>query len=121
MNDGAIARMRFIASTLKTHRFRFAHEAQLQLAIEQAFAASGVLARREVVLAPGDRVDFLIDDIAVEVKIKGDFARVAEQLQRYASAPIVAGVLLVTTRRQLLAMPETFHGKPLRCVLLQSA
>lgn len=122
MIDGAILRAETIASVLKSCRFRFASEAQLQQAIEQALHDRGILARREVVLAPGDRVDFVADgDIAIEVKIKGAFASVAEQLQRYAASPTIACVLLATTRRQLLAMPDTFHEKPVRCILLRSA
>lgn len=122
MNDPQLIRMQAIAATLGMFRFRFSSEAQLQIAIEQALHARGILARREVVLAPGDRVDFVADgDIAVEVKIKGTFANVAEQLQRYAASPSIACVLLATTRRQLIAMPDTFCGKPVRCVLLKAA
>lgn len=122
MTSAAILRAEQIASVLKACRFRFSNEAQLQEAIEQALHARGILARREVVLAPGDRVDFVADgDIALEVKIKGAFTSVAEQLQRYAASPTIACVLLATTRRQLLAMPDTFHDKPVRCVLLKAA
>lgn len=120
--DRAIHRTQVVASTLQACRFRFKDEAQLQHAIEQALHARGILARREVMLAAGNRVDFVVDgDIAVEVKIKGSFTHVAEQLQRYAASPTIACVLLATTRRQLLPMPETFHGKPVRCVLLKAA
>lgn len=122
MTIPALLRAEQIATFLKACRFRFSNEAQLQEAIEQALNARGFLARREVVLAPGDRVDFVTDgDIALEVKVKGAFTSVAEQLQRYAASPSIACVLLVTTRRQLLGMPDTFHGKPVRCVLLKAA
>lgn len=122
MSNAALLRAETIASVLKACRFRFSNEAQLQQAIEQALHARGILAHREAVLAAGERVDFLADgDIAIEVKIKGAFTAVAEQLQRYAASPSIACVLLVTTRRQLLAMPDTLHGKPVRCVLLKAS
>jgi len=117
-----LPRMEQIAKMLKACRFLFNDEAGLQRCIEERFHRSLVLYQREARLSAAERVDFLIDgDVAVEVKIKGAFVSVAEQLQRYAAISTVTGVLLVTTRRQLLAMPETFHDKPVRAVLLQAA
>ena len=117
-----IARMERVAATLKRARYRFSTEAVLQASIADVLTAAGVHFEREAKLSDGERVDFLVcGDLAVEVKIKGAFVAVAEQLGRYAAIERVRAVLLVTTRRQLLGVPSTLSGKPVAAALLTGA
>lgn len=117
-----IARMERVASHLKRARYRFSTEVILQASIADVLTAAGVSFEREARLSNGERVDFLVGgDLAVEVKIKGAFVAVAEQLGRYAAIERVSAVLLVTARRQLLGMPTTLYGKPVRAALIAGA
>lgn len=47
------------------------------------------------------RIDFLTaDGVGLELKVKGSATDVLRQLERYAHAPHVSALLLVTTRAQ---------------------
>jgi len=64
-----------------------------------------------------DRIDFLVGDVAVEVKTKGSRAEVIRQLYRYASHSRVAWIVLATTRAQH-RMPEAIGAKPVSVAYL---
>ncbi|HMI94453.1 MAG TPA: hypothetical protein VK509_23935 [Polyangiales bacterium] len=99
---------------LTAHRFDSSTEERLQAGIAQALAAEGLQLEREVVLAPGSRIDFLsADGIGIEVKIEGTETSVLRQLMRYAEIDRVRELVLFTTRSKHLAMPATLRGKPL--------
>lgn len=104
------------AQAISTARFRWSSEADLQDGIEQLFRIHGCPYRREVQLADGERIDFMVGTIGVEVKIKGAAASVNAQLERYA--PHVSELVLVTGRLQLTRMPEQVGGVPLTVVPL---
>lgn len=116
-----IDRMERIATHLKRARYRFSTEVILQASIAGVLDVGGFVFEREARLSDQERVDFMIGDVAVEVKIKGAFIAVVEQLGRYAAVERVGAVLLVTTRRQLLGVPSTLHGKPVAAALLTGA
>jgi hypothetical protein len=109
-----------IAALLATYRFTVACEADLQASVESALRVAGVTFVREVVLAKGERIDFLCaGGIGLELKIKGGGSEVLRQLQRYAASEVIAELVLVTTRVQhhaLLGAQRTVGGKPLRVV-----
>lgn len=70
---------------------------------------------REVVLSKTDRVDFLVDGIAVELKVKCPANEILRQLARYAQHDEVREILLLSvTRAPLLKLPPTLNGKPVR-------
>lgn len=110
------ARLQHLAEVLGRHRFRFTSELQLQDAIARAFASERVVALREQALTLQDRPDFLVGDLAVEVKVGGSLSDALRQLHRYAQHEDVAGLLLVTSRLQHTDVPETMTGKPVRAV-----
>lgn len=85
-------------------------EKALQAAIEGHLTASGVEFEREVTLAPGDIVDFMVGRIAVEVKIKGARRAIFRQCERYAAHDSVEAILLVTN--VAMGFPPEIGGKP---------
>lgn len=101
---------------LKSYRFRFKTEAELQKGL------MSVLERitetiREHRLDENDRPDFFLPDhgIAIEVKTKGAATAVLRQLTRYATHEEVKSILLITSRVQLAkSFPDSLLGKPLR-------
>lgn len=59
-------------------------EKALQDGLEAKFEKAGRVARREVVLAPGHIIDFMVGDVGIEVKVQGDRAEVYRQVMRYS-------------------------------------
>lgn len=112
--------MERLAAILRDAPLRFGSETLLQDSIEVAFVASMQNAKREVVLSPKDRIDFMVDDVGIEVKIGGTLNDVLRQLHRYAASERVAGLLLVTSRLTLARLPEILDGKPVRSVYVGS-
>ena len=53
---------------------------------------------KECILAPSERIDFLINGIGVECKIAGSKNDVLRQLSRYAEFEQIEELVLVTTR-----------------------
>ena len=76
----------------------------------------GIAFQREVRMGTRKRPDFMVGDVAVEVKVQGGRLHVLRQLKRYADDPRVGGVVLVTTRP--LGLLNTLGGKPLVSVEL---
>ena len=98
----------------------FRAELELQDGIEQVLTAEGIEFEREVSLAKGDKVDFLIEgSIGLEVKVAGGLSGVTRQLHRYAQSDRIASLLLVTTRLAFHTnLPGELHGKPLEVATL---
>lgn len=107
-----------LATVLRGHRYRYGRETELHEALAEVLRRAGYGFEREVRLAPGDRIDLLVGDLGVEVKIKGGPSGVAEQLDRYLTHERVAGLLLVTDRVQLARIAPSLRGKPFRVVTL---
>lgn len=102
-------------------RFTWQDERQLQDGLEDALTQAGLTVHREVVLAPHERIDFLVDRVGVEVKVKGAPHTVARQLQRYAHSDRIDALVLVTSRAQHLTLPDQVAGTPVRVVFLGAA
>ena len=87
-----------IAQVLRSNDFSYADERDLHTGIAVALARAGAMSiQREVTIA-GGRIDFVVDGVGIEVKIKGSKAQVRRQLDRYAKGGDVDALLLVTTR-----------------------
>ena len=90
-------------------------ESVVQNQIERALRQEGVSFEREVELAPGDRIDFMVGSIGIEVKTKG-----TRQLARYVSNDRVEGIILAATSRRILkSVPDEITGMPVTKHLLQ--
>lgn len=109
---------RLVCNLIAGSRFTFANEKQLQDGIAMVLAPTGLAVSREHRLSPTDVIDFLVESVGVEVKIKGAVGAVQAQLERYATHDTVTELVLVTGRVQLTRMPRKLNGKPLTVVPL---
>jgi hypothetical protein len=107
-----------VVASLRRRRFRFQSEAELQAGMSVALTEDSIAHEREVVIAEGDRIDFLCaDGVGVEVKVGGSLADVTRQLHRYAQNPRVTSLVLASSRARLLfGLPSSLNGKPLHLV-----
>jgi hypothetical protein len=103
------------------HRFNYRDEQQLQDGIELLLKDAEIPYEREKVLGPNSRPDFLVDGIAVEVKIKHSLADLTRQVYRYASNDAVRSIIVVTPRMRLSNLPDVLFDKPIRVVTLMGA
>lgn len=87
-------------------------EYELQKDIDQLLTVAGIDFKKEYVLGPRNRVDFLtMDGIAIEVKKgKPNKQRVIQQLERYTKFEEVTAVILVVETS--LYIPKELNGKP---------
>ena len=87
-------------------------EYDLQNEVEKTLGFGGIKFKREYVLGPRNRVDFLTENgIAIETKKgKPNKAQTIGQLQRYAAFQEVKGIILVVERN--LDVPNEINGKP---------
>src|SRR3546814_15305462 len=114
MTDESLAKL---AKMLRFGNFRLGHETLLQEDVEALFERNSVGFRREFILGPGERVDFLVGDrIAVELKVKCSPRVMMRQLQRYAAHDKVQAIILVTAT--VTSMPDSMNGKPVYVVNL---
>ncbi|HSI86845.1 MAG: hypothetical protein ACAI35_04340 [Candidatus Methylacidiphilales bacterium] len=80
-------------------------ELELHETISKLLTAQGIVHRREVKTNRGT-VDFVIGDIAMEIKIKGGSIDIARQLIRYLQDPQFTSLILVTTKAIKLPITE---------------
>lgn len=99
-----------IIKLLTTQRFPLSDEKVLQREMAFVFTAAGIKFEREVHLGPGDIVDFMVGDLAIEVKIKGARRAIFRQVERYCGYPAVAAIILATNVP--MALPIDINGKP---------
>lgn len=100
-----------LAELLSSYRYKYITETDLQNGIEEVLIKSGIAYKRELSLSTRDRPDFLIDEIAVEVKIKGTLSQLLRQITRYVSHKEVSTVLVVGTPAWLNQIPSHIDGK----------
>lgn len=101
-----------ILELCRTLRPQTTSEKALQDALEPLIRESFPSVTREAVLGPKDVVDFLVEGVAVEVKVDGSPMAVTRQLHRYAEHDQVRELVLVTTRAKHRSIPPTLRGKP---------
>jgi len=111
-----------LADALRSHRFSYSSEDELQRGIGEVLARDRFHFEREFRLTEKDRPDFMVwagenrarPSVAVEVKIGGTLPQVTRQLHRYAQHEKVDAMLLVTSRFRLSGLPERINDKALR-------
>lgn len=111
-----------LSACLRSQRFAFQDEAELQDAIAAVFQRDGIGFEREVRLSPKDRIDFMVAPAGtgIEVKIDRSISEITRQLHRYAGLPQISGLVLVTTKMRLANLPAVMNGKPIRSVMLMT-
>lgn len=106
-----------LVSIIRASRVDLSTEKRAQADLESVLQQAGVTYEREVRLSPQDIVDFLIDGIAVELKIKSANKKdVYRQLCRYATHERVKCILLASNLS--MGLPEQISGKDVYFVRL---
>jgi hypothetical protein len=72
-----------IVAALSAVSFHVTDEPQLHAAISHVLREAGLAFEHEVKLGPRERIDFLVGDVGMEVKIGGSASSVVRQLVRY--------------------------------------
>lgn len=106
-----------LVSTLRGSRLAASTEAALQQNLERLLTSLGLRFEREARLAPGERIDFLVEGgIGIEAKAKYGRRPIYRQLERYAAREQISALVLVTGTA--LGLPATLLGKPVFLVSL---
>jgi hypothetical protein len=95
---------------IESRRWPISDEKALQAMMAKQFAAAGVAVRREMRLSDQDIVDFMVDHVAIEVKIKGQRREHYRQCERYCMHDQVHALVLATAK--MMGLPPTINGKP---------
>ena len=106
---------------LGNQAYTITEERLIQDKIEQVLTDSKIKHLREAQLTESDRIDFLVDTIGIEVKLKTPITQVTRQLHRYAQSGLISELLLVTTSPQLQSVVREFNNKPIHVLLLITA
>ena len=117
---GTSAAAQHVAETISRHRgrLRYTTESQLQGAVAALLADEGFHAQGQARLGPADRLDFLVDGIAVELKVNGTADALERQVTRYMAHDEVTAVVVVTSRARHRGLPPLINGKPVLVVFL---
>ena len=101
-----------LVELLRSHRFRFSSEEELQSMVERVLKEAEIPHQREWDLGAAGRIDFLVEgDIGLEIKTKGSPTQVAAQVLRYCERDEIDCVVLLTARMILSnLLPEEAHG-----------
>lgn len=101
-----------LVQQLRRQRYRVGQEAWLQMDIEAALAALGVIFEREARLSTRDRIDFLIDGgIGIEAKTRCAPRQIFRQLERYAEHDAITSLILISGTAT--GLPGVINGRPL--------
>lgn len=110
-----------LRTVLTGYRLPVADESLCQLAVGSILTRHGIpfVAEHDLPESYG-RIDFYLPgpDIGLELKVKGSPSEVMRQLHRYALAPPIRELVLLTGRARLSGLPPTLNGKPLTVVSL---
>ena len=86
-------------------------EKSVQEQLSRVLDEAGIRHKREVELAPGDIVDFMVEGgTAIEVKIKASKRDIYRQCKRYCGHPQVVALVLATATA--MGFPPEIDGKP---------
>lgn len=106
-----------VLAVLRSKRFLFTREDDLQEAVADALVAEGLAPVREVRLSPRDRIDVLVGNVGIEIKVAGKPHSVSAQMERYAASDRLDALVLVTCRARHRP-PAELLGKPVHVVFL---
>lgn len=111
-----------ILEVLRSARFRWTNEEDVQIGIAELLNGVGVEFKREARLGVRDRIDFLAaEGVGIEVKVAGTVSDLGMQALRYVAHERVKALVVVTTRARHTFLPPTLQGKPVHVVHLYSS
>ena len=87
------------------------NEKELQAAFAHELRRVDAGYAREVSLGDGDIIDFLIGDVGLEMKIKGQRMAIYRQCERYCGHDRLQALVLATN--VAMGMPAAINGKPI--------
>ena len=102
------------------YTFHHSSEDELQLAVAHVLDEHGLDHEREVILGRRDRIDFLVGDVGIEVKVDGSLSLVTRQVHRYMQSDRISGLILLTSRSKHTNLPSIISDKPVRIVWVSS-
>ena len=103
--------LEMIQLAFKNKKFNLANEKILQKNISLAFDEKNISYKKEVRLDNQNIVDFMIDSLAIEIKIKTKLSTLSiyRQLERYCTNDKVKAILLITSKN--ISIPNMIKGK----------
>lgn len=112
--------MQAVLRVLAGQRFSLEDEKRTQNEIWSVLLANAATrgVAREVRIA-GGIIDFVVDSVGIEVKLKGQPASIARQLKGYAKEPALDGFVLVTAKP--VALGAKLGSKPIAVLDLARA
>lgn len=100
-----------IVRYIHVRRLPLSGEKACQDGFELELKASGIAYEREVRLSPADIVDFLIGDVGIEFKIRGQRREIYRQCERYCGHERIKAIVLATNAA--MGMPASINGRPI--------
>jgi hypothetical protein len=109
-----------IIDLIRGAKIDLSNEKRAQADMEQLLTRAGIPFDREVRLSESDIVDFMVDGIGIELKLRGARKKdVYRQLCRYARHPRVVALLLASNLS--MGLPAQIEGKDAYFVKLGEA
>src|SRR4051812_24817436 len=99
-----------IVGLIRSTRLDLSSEKRAQADLEEAFKRAGIAFEREVRLTDLEIVDFMVEGIGIELKLRQAGKKaVYKQLCRYARHPRVESLLLASNLS--MGLPPSIEGK----------
>ena len=93
-------------------------ETALHAQVQAALECAGFSPVHEARLAPRCRIDFLVEDLGIEIKkSRPNAAQLKSQLERYAACETIAQLLVIAPRG--VRLPKAIGGKPVMQIGLE--
>lgn len=99
-----------ILSIIDNYKFFYRNEKELQKQIEDIFISKKINYQREYSFGELGIVDFFINGVAFEIKIKGSKMAIYRQCKRYTESPEVKALVLISGLS--MGFPEEINNKP---------
>lgn len=107
---------RALVKFLETRRWPLSDETRLQECVADELTRSAYVFEREVRLAKGDIIDFMVGSIGIELKIAGQRRAIYRQCERYCAHDRVQALILGTSAA--MGLPESINERPVFVALL---
>lgn len=105
-----------IIQLLAGYQFQLSDEKILQRQIETVLTENNIEFKREVRLEDRSIIDFVVDDIGIEVKIKGQSKAIYRQCKRYCESGKIKTLILISNKT--MGFPESIGDIPVYVINL---
>lgn len=116
--DPLMVKVEKILNILNSYHFSIHDEKYLQEEISQVFKEENIEFKKEHKLSNGI-IDFMIDDIGLEVKIKGQNMAIYRQIERYMENDSIKAIILANVKP--MTLPEVINDKKAFSVTLRGS